>query len=234
MKFNMGAILKAAITTAVAASLLSACGGGGGGSPAASIQSFPFQAGYKALIANGFSKPFTISGSCLGGGVKTAAAAATAATFGGAAALSSASSLTLSFTNCTPAPTAQTSISYFDRNYVPLGFISDGVFGVYLTPPTIPTVVSVGQTGAIGTENLYTDSTKATSSGTQVLSFIVQADTSSTAIINLATKSYNAAAMLTETEQDLYRIDAGGTLTPISTDLQYTNGSTTHLVLTYY
>jgi hypothetical protein len=170
----------------------------------------------------------------VGAGAKAVAAATAGATFEGAAALSYNASLTMSVTNCVPAVIEQTSTSYYNGNYVPLGFISAGVFGVYLMLPSIPASVSVGETAAIGTENLYTDSTKVTSNGTQVLSYAVQADTTSSAMIDLITQSYNTSAMLTETEKDFYRIDADGTLTPISTDIQYENGSTEHLVLTYY
>lgn len=236
---TLSTILKRVFLGTVAASLLSGCGGGGGGgavsaAPAASITSFPLQTGYKALIANGFSKSFTVSGGCTGSGTKTLAPATTAATFEGHVALSSTVTGTLSLTNCTPASAAQTSTTYVDTNYVPLGFNSVGVnYGVYLTPPTIPATVSVGGTAAMGTENLYTDSTKTTSNGTQSLSYVVEADTSTTAIVNLIGKIFNAAGTLTATEQDLYRIDANGTLTPISTDIQYANGSTIHLVLTY-
>ena len=42
-----------------------------------------------------------------------------------------------------------------------------------------------------------------------------------------------AVGTLTATEQDRYRIDAAGTLTPVSADVQYSYTSTTHLVLTY-
>jgi len=140
----------------------------------------------------------------------------------------------MSLSNCTPASTAESYTSYYDSNYVPLGVSSvGGNYGVYLTAPTIPTSVSVGETGSIGTETYYTDSTKATVSGTVVESYVVEADTSNTAIVNLISKDYNATGALTLTEQTRYRIGAAGTLTPISTDLQYANGSTMHLVLSY-
>lgn len=240
MKSNMKAILKVAFFATVTASLLYGCGGGGGsGSPAAtgpvaSTNSFLLQTAYKALIANGLTKNFTISGTCSGSGTKTSAPATTAATFEGAPALSGTATLTLSYTNCTPATTAQTSIGYFDSNYVPLGFNSVGVnYGVYPTSPTIPTSVTVGGTATIGTENLYTDSTKTTSTGTISSSYVVEADTSTTAIVNLIAKIYNAAGTLTATEQDRYRIDANSTLTPVSIDIQYANTSTNHLVFTF-
>lgn len=121
-----------------------------------------------------------------------------------------------------------------DSNYVPLGFNSVGVnYGVYLTPPTIPASVTVGLTGIIGTITLYTDSTKAVGNGRQDISYIIEADTSTTAIVNLISKLYNAGSTLIATEQDRFRIAATGALVPISADIQYANGSTTHLLLTY-
>ena len=203
--------------------------------PGALTPSYPLQTGYKALLANGLSKNFTVSGDCSGSGTKTSAPARTSTSFEGVAALSATSTFTMSLTNCTPASTAQTSISYYDLNFVPLGFNSVGVnYGVYLTAPTIPVSVSVGGTATIGTVNLYTNSTKSQSNGTQVISYVVLSDTSNTAIINLIAKLYNAVGTLTATEQGRYRIDASGTLVPISTDIQYANGSTLHLVFTYF
>lgn len=220
--------------------LLIGCSGGGGGGAAApagpvtSTLSFPLQSAYKTLLANGLTKTFTVSGTCSGTGSKTSAPATTAATFEGVAGFSAVQSFTLSYTNCTPASSATTFTSYYDSNYVPLGFNSVGVnYGVWLTPPTIPPSVAVGGTAIVGTETLYTDSTKATGNGRIDQSYVIEADTSTTAIANLIAKIYNAAGTLTATEQDRFRIAATGALTPVSVDIQYANGSTTHLVWTY-
>lgn len=223
----------------LSSAFLAACGGGGGGAttptgPVASSLSFPMQSGYRALVANGLSKSFTISGTCSGSGNKSSSAATTAATFEGVTGFSATSTTTISFTNCTPASTAVTSTAYFDSNYDPRGFSAVGVnYGVYQTPLVIPITVTVGGTGTLGTENLYTDSTKATPNGSIVLSYVVEADSSTTAIVNLIAKIYNASGTLTATEQDRYRITATGALAPTSIDIQYANGSTNHLVFTF-
>jgi hypothetical protein len=202
-----------------------------------SALSFPMQSGYRALIASGLTKSFTISGTCSGSGTKTSSPANTAATFEGVVGLSTTSTITLTYTNCTPASTAVTSTAYFDNNYDPRGFNSTGVnYGVYLTPLVIPTSVTVGGangTGTLGTETLYTSNTKVTPNGRIDASYVVEADTSTTAIVNVIAKMYNAAGILTATEQDRYRINATGTLTPTSVDIQYANGSTNHLVFTF-
>ena len=228
--------------TALSASLvlLTACGGGGGGGaptptgPVTSTLSFPLQTGYRTLTANGAANNFTIIGTCSGSGSHTVAGAKTATTFEGAAALSGASTWTLSFTNCTPSSTAATSTTYYDSNYIPRGFSSVGInYGVYLTAPTIPSSIMVGNTGTIGTQTLYTNSTKTVGNGTSVVSYVVEPDTATTAIINLIDRSYNSSGTLTATEQDRYRIDSAGNWTPLSADIQYAYTSTTHLVFTF-
>ena len=216
--------------------LLSACGGGGG-SPAAtgpvtSTLSFPVQSANSAMIASGMTKTFTISGTCSGNATFTAAAATGGATFEGITGrLSAVRTATINLTNCTPASSASTSTNYYDTNYVPLGYSAVGSsYGVFLTPPSIPASVRVGSTGTLGTLNLYTDSTKSVSSGTRVVSYVIEADTATTAIVNLIARDFNTSSVLTMTEQDRYRIAATGPLTLISIDTQAANGSTTHLI----
>ena len=231
--------LRTFLAASFTCAFLAACGGGSEGTPAvqqpaASTASFPLQSGYKALVANGLSKSFTVSGSCSGSGNRSSSPANTAATFEGVAGFSATSTLTLSFTNCTPASTALTSTGYFDSNYVPLGVNSVGVnYGVYLTPLVIPTSVLVGGTGVLGTQTLYTNSSKVTLNGRVDQSYVVEADTSTTAIVNLISKIYTAAGTLTATEQNRYRITSTGALTPIAIDIQYASGSISRLLFAF-
>ena len=223
--------------------MLSTCGGGGGGSaspsgPVASTLPFPLQSAYNTFVANGLSKSFTISGTCSGTGNQAQAPATTASTFEGVAGFSATSSITMSLINCTPSSLAQSLTGYWDSNYVPLGYntgASDVApnYAVYQTPPSIPTSVTVGGTGIIGTQTLYTSSTKATDFGTMILSYIMEADTSTTAIVNLISKTYNTSDTLLWTNQERWRISSTGVLTLLSQDIQYSNGSAMHLILTY-
>ena len=217
--------------------LLSACGGGGGGSaapsgPVTSTLSFPAQSAFNASVASGLTKSFVISGTCNGSATVTRAAAVGGATFEGVSgSLSVVNTITTSFSNCTPASSASTTTAYYDTSYVPLGNNTvGGNYGVYLTPPVIPTSVTVGATGVFGTITNYTNSTKTVAAGRQDVSYVVEADTASTAIINIISRVYNASNVLTATEQDRYRIGATGPLTFVSIDAQAANGSTTHLV----
>ena len=199
------------------------------------LLSFPVRSGLSTLTANGLARSFSISGTCNGTGNRTTGPASTTTTFEGLPALSATSTITMNLVNCTPASTAQTSTNYVNDNYMPLGRNSVGVnYGLYQTPPIIPAFVSVGGTGIIGTEFLFTDSTKSTANGRVDVSFVVTADTSTTALITIIDKIYNAAGVLTVTEQDAWRIASTGALSPFSVDLQYSNGSTTHLLFTYH
>jgi hypothetical protein len=242
MQHFFRAILKICIVSV--ASVLTGCSGGGGdgstGSPpSVSTTAFPLQSGYKKIIASGLSKSFTmtaISGtkSCSGNGSKTSTPATTAAVFEGVTGLSATTTLSVTVpTSCTPpttvpqSTTTTTTIEYFDSNYMPLGSkgITQNSYSVYTAALVIPISVSVGETGQIGTQILYSSSTKSTKIGSIVLSYVIEPDTSSTAIVNLRSKVYDTAEVLGAIEEDRYRIDAQGTLTPISVDIQIGNST---------
>ena len=237
-----------AIFIATAISFLTACGGGGGGGssgptntgPVASSLAFPLLSAFKSTTAKGSSYVLHATGTtatqstdglCTGTLSETDGPATTPATFEGSASLSSVSVGTISFTNCTPASTSATEADYYDSNYIPLGVnIQGGNYGVYLVAPQVPTTVTVGSTGLIGTLTYYADSTKATSAGRSDKSYVVEADTASSAIINVISKVYDASGNLTHTTQSRSRIDAAGNITPVSEDIQYSFTSTLHLV----
>lgn len=232
------------IAVVTAAVVLVACGGGGGSSaptgPVTSSLSFPLRSAVNTITANGRSYTLTANGTtatqstdglCSGTLSSTDAPANVSTTFEGNPALSSVGVSTLSFTNCTPSSFASTGTAYYDVSYLPLGNSdSGGTYGVYLTPPVIPTTVRVGDAGLVGTVTYYTNSTKATGDGRSDKSFVVEADTANTAVVNLISKRYNSSSQLLYTEQSRTRIDAAGNITQVSIDVQYATTSTVHLV----
>ncbi|MDD2775729.1 MAG: FG-GAP-like repeat-containing protein [Gallionella sp.] len=214
------------------------CGGGGGGGSAApsaavvSTLSFPLQNGMNAYIARGSLANYVVSGSCSGNAGMVNLMPASAV-FEGVSGVSVASTQTINLTNCLPSVITGNAIDYYDANYVPLGrAITGGDYSVYISPPVIPAQVKVGNTGSMGTLNNFFDSTKTVPTGKDVMSFVIEADTANTAIVNMMDRSYNTLGVLLTTTQDRYRIDVNGRLTPISSDIQQANGSTIHLVLT--
>lgn len=68
--------------------------------------------------------------------------------------------------------------------------------------------------------------------GSRVFSYVVEADTLSTAIVNVIAKDYDTSNQLILTQQSRYRIAADGKLTSTSIDAQYSTTSTSHFVLT--
>jgi hypothetical protein len=96
----------------------------------------------------------------------------------------------------------------------------------------LPDSVKVGDTANYATLASYTDSSKANTTGTRVLSFVVEADTADTAIVNFITRSYNTASQLMFTQQSRLRMAADGSLTLVSIDVQFSTSSTNRQIYT--
>ena len=138
---------------------------------------------------------------------------------------------TLKFTNCTPATTTGSDQSYSDSNYIPYGYVitsgtpsNNAYYGVYSTTPNIPTSLTAGASGTIGTVNRYTSSSKAVSAGRSVVTYTSTAETSTTLLLNLVSTVYDASNTLSSTEIDTYRITTGGVATLIGVQITYPSG----------
>jgi hypothetical protein len=235
----------------IAATLLVACGGGGGGGGGSvdagggngttggtvdagggngttvSSLAFPIQTAKQAMITNGQARTFTASGSCTGRSTLAHAPSTSAANFEGVGGrIASVQTVSASFSNCTPATLNSTQTYFYDTNYIPLGSSSATEYRVFATPPSLPATVKVGDTGAIGTMDSYSDSTKTVPTGFETVTYAIEADTATTAIYDEITKTYNVANTLTLTEHDRYRISQSGSLELISVQVQYANGTT--------
>jgi outer membrane protein assembly factor BamB len=214
--------------------MLASCGGGGGGGtgPVTSTLQFPLKSGMAASDQQSGSRDFSVSGTC-SGTANITSSAPVPATFETVTGVSVQSTVSMNLPNCNPSYLYGNVTDYYDSNYNPLGTIdSSGNYGVYTTPPAIPVSVKVGDAGTIGTKKYFKDNTKIFLVSRDEISYVIEPDTANTAIVNMIDKSYDPSGVLTSTEQDRSRILANGTLIPISADLQYANGSTTHLVLT--
>lgn len=212
----------------VSVALLAACGGGGGGSsgPATSTLTFNVGSALQAITASGQTANFSVSASngCTGSGSYAVGAPTTSTTFEGNAALSSVSMLNISYANCTPATISNTVTNYYNSNYAPLGASGDSYL-VYTGAFNVPSTAKVGDVGIIGNAIRYSNSTKTTRTGTAQLSYVVEADSDTTAMITVATKAYNSSNTLETTQLTKYRINASNTLTLVSLTIQYANGT---------
>lgn len=212
--------------------LLTACGGGS--DPNASDREFPLRTAYAAMIRDGESPMFSVSGSCTGRSWQTSAPAV-AGEFEGVQAQAIANTSSMELSDCTPATSGSSSTSFYDANTLLLGGVSaDG--SVYRVVPQphlmLPTTVRVGDSGQRDTELAFTDSTKTTQLGYYERSFQVEAYTDTTAIVNFVSRRYNTSRQLLDTVQNRYRIDETGKLFKLSIDIQYNTGSSRHLLLT--
>ena len=221
---------------ATAFMFLAGCGGGGGGGdsgPQASSATFAFQSSFRAYTLAGSTTNYSISGSCSGTATLTEAPAVTS-TFEGVSGYSSTETATINLSNCTPASNATTSTTYFDGNFTPLGVSTLGEeYAKFQTaPPALPATIKVGDTAQFGSLIVYTDSTKTTVTGSRLLSYVVEADSVNSAIVNLISRDYDTANRLLSTQQSRYRITTAGAFSPVSIDVQYSTTSTVHILFT--
>jgi hypothetical protein len=231
MKFSRFKIWSAASAVA----LLSACGGGGGSSaPVTSTDTFQLRTAYVSYINGSGSWPFSISGTVsgvnvAGSGTETAGSVSSTS-FEGQAAQAKTSTATGSFTvNGQNFPLAATSTAYVSSNYDPLGF-NGTKYEVVSSSVPIPATARVNDTGTWYSSVRYTSSSKTTRAGTATATFVLEPDTSSTALLKIIRIEKDTANTVTSTSTITFRMTPAGALTRISEiDLQ----GTTTLTLTY-
>ena len=196
-------------------------------------QTFPLRDAYQAYVSAGSTTNFTVSGTCSGSATQTMSPTSPT-TFEGAPAFVATQTMSVALSNCTPATTAVSVLGYYDSNYTPSGVVVPGVeYASFLSKPqSLPDAVKVGDTAVFATLTVYSSSAKTTITGQRVLSYVIETDTATTAIVRLIIRSYSATNALQFTQQSMYRIGEDGSLTILSIDIQYSGGSTTHLIYT--
>lgn len=200
---------------------VSACGGGGGGTtaapaPVASTSTFNLLAASKSQVStpnsSNFSVGGTLSGFAVTGSGTETNGAVTAGTFEGVSALQQTTTVTGTATgNGTSFPLASSSISWTDSNYIPLGESGGSEYIVIKGTPTIPTAARVNDTGGIYTANRYTSSTKTSLIGTLVVTYVVEADTASTALVTILSAYKNTLGATTKTGTSQLRVTTSNT-----------------------
>lgn len=205
---------------------------GGNTGAVASTLTFPVGAARKAMVTSGISKAFTVSGTCAGTATFNLAPSTGGATFEGVSGrIAGVATTAVNYSNCTPNPPDSIQTDFYDTDYIRVGSSSSTQYRVYASPAYMPAMVKVGDAATVGTMSTYSNSSKTVSTGKAIVSFNVEADTATTAIYDVITRIYNAANALTLTEHDRYRVSQSGPLELISIDVQYANGSTTHLLM---
>jgi hypothetical protein len=226
--------------------VLVACGGGGGGSapapgPVASTSTFLLKQAY----ANDFNDtlPYsyaisgTISGANIAGNGTTTQSAVSNTTFESVAALqkSRTSSGNVVATgpggtvNIPLAPTTET--LFLSPTFNLLGYTGSSAYTVAAAPVLIPTTAMVGNSGTIGNFNSYATSAKLGVPATNVVTWALEADTATTALMKLTQTLRSSTGVLTATQVDTFRITPAGGVTRISQSANIIGTGT--LTLTY-
>lgn len=228
--------------------IITGCGGGNETPTTPAVVStlaFPLAVAYKNRVTMGSNDSFTLSnatGSCTGTGSLTTSAPV-AATFYGVSGLSATQTLnvtTSGYTNCAGNNTAYI---YFDSNYDYLGFSSPSInqYGLVKSTTPIQTTVRVGDSGQFASPQITKHNSYGDYGvyGEQQITYLIEADTESTALVNLISKTYSWECInridclntLVSTQQERYRITADGALTLVTIDfMNHTNN--TQLIFT--
>jgi hypothetical protein len=218
---------------------LSACGGGGGDNsasagPVTSSETFQLRTAYVNYVKETRSLPFTVTGTSSGtkftGSGTATQGALTSATFESQAAQQKTSTISGSITvNGVTQPISSSSTTYVDSNYNPLGS-SGSDYSVVTGSASIPNTARVNDTGTWYSTIRYASSTKAILRGTETVSYVLEPDTASTALLKIIISKKDTSNNLTSSTTVTFRIKPDGTLTRISES--NVEGSTS-LILTF-
>jgi peptidyl-prolyl cis-trans isomerase A (cyclophilin A) len=214
---------------------LASCGGGGGsggssGGAVASGNSFNLQAGMQRLRSSGLSANFAVTDSC-SGSYAVVQSAALADSRLATATSSAVSYATANYSDCRPNTESSAWTDYFNANGMLVARTGLNHYTVPTSAETYPTAAKVGDAGLVLNTQEFSDSNLSTLTGSTVVSYALDADTGSTAILSLTTKTYDTAtpAALVRTALSRYRVAADGSLNWLSQDLRNTVGQPAHL-----
>lgn len=229
---------KFKIILAVGASFfVAACGGGGGSDatgPQTSTDTFQIKTAITNYVVNTQTRNATMSGTVNGVTVSGSAivtdGALNSALFEGKSAFSKATTVTGSIlVNGTQVPLATTSIDFFDNNYLPIGSLGSD-YSVVRGVTNLPLTAKVGDTAILYVADTYTNSSKAVVTGTETVSYVMEPDTSSTALLSLISTYKNTSGGTASTDTVKLRITPSGSLTWLS---ETSVGSGSNLTATY-
>jgi len=107
-------------------------------------------------------------------------------------------------------PFADTNVTYFDSNYKPLGATSATGYCIVTSSNPIPTTAKIGDNGIWYLSTCYTDSTKRIKAGTGNLSYVLEPDTQTSAILKLIGKAVDNFGNTVASGSSSFRITANG------------------------
>jgi hypothetical protein len=182
---------------------------------------FPLHAAYQAYVQTPATTKYSGGGRGGGAAITAIRAAPLPDVFEGVSGYSvTVTSTVISYAS--NSPSTETRTDYYSASWVPIGSVSVGLgaeYDVYQSPTfVLPASVRVGDSASVASINRYSSSTKTELIGTESLSFVVEADGSSTntAIVNIISQRYNATSGLLGLTQSRYRISTSGAFSLVS------------------
>jgi hypothetical protein len=209
------------LITAGALLALAGCGGGGGSSsPTASTDTYQLRAAYVNYLTDTRSAPFTVSGTVnsvnVTGSGSATQGALSSTTFENQSALQKVSVTTGTLNaNGQTLPLSSSSTTYVDSNYNPLGFNGTD-YEVISGAVTIPSTARVNDTGVWYSSIRYATSAKSIRRGTASVSYVLEPDTSSTALLKIIRIEKDTSGGTSSTSTINFRMTPSGGLTRLS------------------
>jgi hypothetical protein len=201
----------------------------------ASTNQFNFGSSWKAFLSKTYIRNLIVTGSCGGTIEYTHSAVSQPTSFDYSDAtfphpLGSANpgyyiwhgqKVSAQFTDCSISTSVATTTAYYDaKSFAPYGYKGGtayngatsykATFREFSSPVVLPEIVKVGNSGRVGIINVYGTSNFKKDNilqGTIEVSYVVEPETSSSALINIISKSYDLTMTLLLIDQTRYRID---------------------------
>ena len=193
-------------------------------------QSFDAATAFQNRLLRGASKTFNVTGDCKGT-FAVMESPASKTTWNGQSVYAVGSTQIVNLPNCSLGLGGpQSSITYYDMNFVEIAKSnSDGTYSEFVKTSR-PTMVKVGDTGTLGTWYNWNNSNKSMNWGTDIHSYIIEPDTTTSVILNVIDRTYTNKNQLNVTTQLRYQLTDKGGLEWLSATIDFADNAG-HLVL---
>jgi len=184
---------------------------------------YDIKTAFQNRIIKGASKTFNVTGDCKGTFSQTDSPAAKTI-WNNQTVYAVGNTNIPSIPNCSLGfSSTQTSITYYDLDFVDLAkFHSDGSYSEFVKSPR-PNSVTVGDSGTLGTWTHWNNTGKTNLYERDVMSYVIEPNTSSSVIVNLIDRTYDSNNQLEITSQLRFRLDSTGTLDWYSVTIDFAN-----------
>ena len=218
-----------------------------------STNTYDFQTGWRAFLQSSYTKNLNVSGSCSGSLTYKHSPTSQPKEFyysdlsfphpyGTASpgyVVSQVQQMEATLKGCSIVSLVSTNTAYFDGlTFAPFGYNGGtayngatsykATFREFSNTVVLPSLVKVGDNGIVGTSIIYGISNfkkDGIQQGRYDVTYLVEPDTASTAIINITSKGYDANNVMTVIDQTRYLLDTSNKITLHSIEQQTYDGS---------